>query len=186
MRTPRGAEQHHGIDKCLPLHWALVKCAVMQTEREQREKNTLLRAGVMLLVVSVALGFVPFFAQVPGQRALPWVNLLLSVLSVALIVAGLRRATSQPGRHRGNAAGWILTVLSSLLLLFAIFGFHVARSLPPSTAAPQVGQKAPDFELKDNNGQTVTLQQLLAQPADPARQEARPKAVLLVFYRGYW
>ena len=162
---------------------AMLKCAVMQTEREQRERNSPLWAGVLLLVLAFALGFVPFFAQVPGQGALPWLNLLLSVLAVVLIAAGLRRVISQPERYRGKAAAWLLTVLSSLLLLFAIFGFYVARKLPSPGGAPQVGQKAPGFELKDSNGQTVSLQQLLAQPAAHADHS---RAVLLVFYRGYW
>lgn len=101
-------------------------------------------------------------------------------------IAALRRASSQPERYRGKAAGWALTIVSSLVLLFAVFAFYFARKVPDAAAAPQVGQKAPDFELKDTNGQTVSLAQLLAEPLNAARAGAHPKAVLLVFYRGYW
>jgi hypothetical protein len=84
--------------------------------------------------------------------------------------------------YRGKIAGWIFTVLSVLLLGFTVFVFFASRALPASAASPQIGQKAPEFTLADTNGQTVSLAQLLAGP-NPA---ARPKAVLLVFYRGYW
>ncbi len=49
--------------------------------------------------------------------------------------------------------------------------------------SPRVGQKAPTFTLVDSDGETVSLAQLLSgtgQRSDP------PKAVLLIFYRGYW
>jgi peroxiredoxin len=38
------------------------------------------------------------------------------------------------------------------------------RQLPESGAAPQVGEKAPDFTLTDSNNKPVTLAQLLAEP----------------------
>jgi hypothetical protein len=157
----------------------------MNTGREQLKRNSPLWAGVLLIVLAI-LTFALFFVSVPGQQFLPWVNLLLSGLAVVFFIAGLRRASSQPERYRGKAAGWALTIVSSLVLLFAAFAFYVARKVPDAAAAPQVGQKAPDFELKDTKGQTVSLAQLLAQPHDAAGAGARPKAVLLVFYRGYW
>ena len=39
---------------------------------------------------------------------------------------------------------------------------------------PRIGQQAPDFTLKDQNGKTVNLAQ------------SRGHKVVLVFYRGYW
>ncbi|MGE5322643.1 MAG: hypothetical protein ACM3SW_07270 [Actinomycetota bacterium] len=158
----------------------------MESATEQRQRNSALWAGSLLLVVAVALGFAPLFAQLPGQQALPWLDLLLSVLSVVLIVIGLRNAISQPQRYGGKAAGWTLTILSSLLLVFAAFGFFAARHIPDASAAPQVGQKAPDFQLQDMNGHTVSLAQLLTEPVDAASSGTRPKALLLIFYRGYW
>jgi peroxiredoxin len=52
-------------------------------------------------------------------------------------------------------------------------------------AAPQAGQKAPDFTLPDQNGNAVTLAGLLA-PPQGGPGNGRANAVLLIFYRGYW
>jgi hypothetical protein len=74
-------------------------------------------------------------------------------------------------------------VLGVLLLagfLFVVFVF--GRWLPASAAAPQVGQKAPDFTLTGANDKPVTLAQLLTEPVN----NKPPKGALLVFYRGYW
>ena len=132
----------------------------------------------MLALASLVL----FFAQFPGQNLLPWTNLLLSALAVFFVVTGLRRARSEPDRYRGKMTGWIFTVFSALLLAFNLFAFFAARHLPAPNGAPVVGQKAPDFELKDTSGQNVSLGQLLQQ----SNKDKAPRAVLLVFYRGYW
>jgi len=65
-------------------------------------------------------------------------------------------------------------------LLFLIY--VMGTWLPASSAAPQVGQKAPDFTLSDTNNKPVTLAQLLVEPIN----NKPPKGVLLIFYRGYW
>jgi peroxiredoxin len=58
------------------------------------------------------------------------------------------------------------------------------RELPSADSAPQVGQRVPDFTLADTSGKPLSLHQLLESSSQsPA---ATPKAVLLVFYRGYW
>ena len=125
-----------------------------------------------------------FFVKVPGQRALPWLNLLVGALAVVFCVMALRRSQSVPELRRGKAAGWTLSILSLLLLAFSIFGFAAARKLPSASGAPQVGQKAPDFTLRDTKGDPVTLAQLLSSPIPGSSEQ--PKAVLLIFYRGYW
>jgi peroxiredoxin len=48
-----------------------------------------------------------------------------------------------------------------------------------------VGQQAIDFTLTDTSGQPVSLDQLFMPAADDP-QATTPKAVLLIFYRGYW
>ncbi len=164
---------------------AVARMRGMEQQPEQRKRNSFLWTGVLLIILAI-VSFALFFVAFPGQQALPWLNLLVSVLALGCIVIGLRRASVQPESYRGKGVGWILTVFSSLLLAFAVFAFYFARKLPDADAAPRIGQKAPDFELKDSNGRTVTLAQLLAEPAAPARQGSRSKAVLLVFYRGYW
>jgi hypothetical protein len=147
--------------------------------------NRSLWLGALFLVLAFVLGSLPFFAQIPGQQALPWLNLLLGAVAVAFFIKGLLLAKRQPALYRGKAAGWTLTVLSSLLFLFSLFAYYASRQIPEAKAAPQVGQKAPEFELKDTKGQSTSLAQLLASRLDPSNG-SQPKAVLLVFYRGYW
>lgn len=138
------------------------------------------------MLAAVVLGFMPLYAQLPGQQALPWVDVLLSVLAVVFVVIGLRRTIAEPERYPGKAGAWVLTIVSTLLMAFAFFGFFAARHIPEANAAPQIGQKAPDFQLQDMNGKPVSLTQLLTEPVDAASSGPRPKAVLLIFYRGYW
>jgi hypothetical protein len=155
----------------------------MNMNNERLERNSALWTGTILIVLAF-LSFMLFFVSLPGKQALPWVNLLLSVLAVVLFAIGLRRAISQPERYRGKIAGWVLTVVSSLFLLFSIAVSYGSRHLPATNTSPQMGQKAPEFTLKDTNGQTASLTGLLAQPLDATSKP--PKALLLVFYRGYW
>jgi hypothetical protein len=73
-------------------------------------------------------------------------------------------------------------MLGLVLLAGLLFVVFIAGSwLPASSAAPQVGQKAADFTLTDSNDEPVTLAQLLTEPVN----NKPPKAVLLIFYRGY-
>ncbi|MBM3776072.1 MAG: redoxin domain-containing protein [Acidobacteria bacterium] len=60
--------------------------------------------------------------------------------------------------------------------MFCFGVFYHARDIPSGGAALRVGQQAPDFTLAGVDGNPVTLSQL--------RQGQR--AVLLIFYRGYW
>ena len=148
----------------------------------QHRRNWPLWAGVLLIVAGLFSNAL-FFVSFPGQQFAPWLNLALFVVPVILFIVGLRRALAQPQVYRGKIAGWIFTVISVLLLACTVFLFYISRALPAASAAsPQVGQKAPEFALADTNGQTVSLTQLLA----GSNSAARPKAVLLVFYRGYW
>jgi AhpC/TSA family len=67
----------------------------------------------------------------------------------------------------------------SLALLFACPMVKAARTpqTPPqkidvSKLGPQVGERVPDFSLKDQNGKTWTLQSIMG-----------PKGAMLVFFR---
>jgi cytochrome oxidase Cu insertion factor (SCO1/SenC/PrrC family) len=142
----------------------------------KRSWNWLLWAG-FAVALAAAFSYVPVFLWFPITRDFPWANLLLFVAAGCLLGAGLRRAFAQPGRYRGKVSGPILAGIS--LVLCGLFGFgtyYVARSLPPGSTALPVGRTAPDFQLADAQGRPVTLSQL--------RQDRR--AVLLIFYRGYW
>jgi hypothetical protein len=141
-------------------------------------------AGFLLsLVAFVSYPFV--FARWSTTRDFPWANLLLFGIAAVLLLIGFRRAFV-PGRshpRRSKIAASVLATVSALVLgLFVFSTFIMARWLPASHGAPQVGQKAPDFVLADTNNKPVTLASLLSSPI----KGQVPQGVLLIFYRGYW
>ncbi len=118
-----------------------------------------------------------FFGQFPATRDFPWANLLLFALGGILLVLGLFRAFGKPRAYRGKIFGPILATLSILMLaFFSYVFFYQLRQVPPSTGAPRVGQKAPEFTLPDQDGKDVSLRDLVG----------KSKAVALIFYRGFW
>jgi hypothetical protein len=118
-----------------------------------------------------------FFAQFPITRDFPWVNFLLFAAAGVFLVVGLFRAFGRPQVYRGKIFGPILATLGILMFgLFSYIFFYGLRQLPPSTGAPRVGQKAPEFTLSDQDGKEVSLSDLVG----------RSKAVALIFYRGFW
>jgi len=148
---------------------------------KERRNNSAVWLGLILAVVSL-LSQGLFFLKVPGQNTLPWLSLALATVAVILVLLGVKRAFFESQLYRGKVAGSIITVVSLLLFAMTLFGFVTARKIPGTASAPQVGQKAPDFTLADTNGQNISLADLLSTPVG----NAHPKAVLLVFYRGYW
>lgn len=138
-----------------------------------------------LLALGAMLCNVVLFVNLPGQRAIPWLSVLLALVALILVAMGLQRAFGQPRVYRGKILSSILSLVSLLLAGVAIFIFFHARALPRSAGAPQVGQKAPDFTLADTTGQPISLDQLFVPAADDS-QGVPPSAVLLIFYRGYW
>ena len=139
------------------------------------------------LIVLAGLGsYIPFFALFPVTRDFSWANLLLLAIGGVLMCAGLMRAFKQPEVYRGRIFGSILAVLSIAAIGLFVYGlFYEARQVPLATAAPRVGQRAPDFTLPDQNGKVVTLADLLSSgPAGTGK--VRANGVLLIFYRGHW
>ena len=142
----------------------------------KRSWNPLLWAGFATALLAF-LSYFLFFYRFPATRDVPWVNLLLFLVSAVLLVAGLKRAFRDPERYRGKISGIVLGVLS--VAVFGLFWFstyYFTRLLPSSADAPRVGQRAPDFALADATGKTVALSEMLKSN----------RAVLLIFYRGYW
>jgi len=118
-----------------------------------------------------------FFAQFPITRDFPWANLLLFGIGAALLIGGLFRAFGRPQRYRGKVFGSIFSAIAFLFFAFFYYEiFYVLRQVPASSGAPRVGQKAPDFVLPDQNGKPVGLGDLLS----------GSRAVVLIFYRGFW
>lgn len=138
-----------------------------------------------LLALGAILCNVILFLNLPGHRAIPWLSGALGVVALILVAQGLQRALGQSRVYRGKILCLILSAVSLLLAGVAIFAFFNARALPHSEAAPQLGQRVPDFTLADTTGRPISLDQLFAPVADDSHGVA-PKAVLLIFYRGYW
>jgi hypothetical protein len=142
----------------------------------RRRWNSLNWAGFGFALVA-AISYVPIFVRFPSTRDFPWVNLLLFLVGAWILGAGIKRAYREPERYTGKVSGAVLGVLA--LALFGLFcwgNFIFARQIPSGAGAPQVGRLAPDFTLPDAAGTPVTLSEL--------RKTSR--AVLLIFYRGYW
>lgn len=136
---------------------------------------------VLSLLAGLSYPFV--FVRWAITRDFPWANLILFAMAMVLLFLGLRRAFKPDKGIFSKLFSSLAAALGLLLLAGLLFVVFVAgRWLPASAAAPQVGQKAPDFTLTDSNNKPVTLAQLLTEPVN----NKPPKAVLLIFYRGYW
>ena len=147
-----------------------------------KKLNWPLWAG-FLLTLFAFLSYMFLFIEWPITRDFPWVNLILFAIAMVLLALGLRRAFKPDKRIVTKIFSSLAGALGLLLIAGFLFLYFVqGRSLPASAAAPQVGQKAPDFTLTDPNSQPTTLAQLLSQPIN----NKPPKGVLLIFYRGYW
>jgi len=132
---------------------------------------------VGFVVVIAGVFSYEFFARFPNTRDLPWANLLLFAIGIALLISGLFRAFGRPQVYRGKVFGSIFAVIAVLVVaLFSYEIFYTLRQVPASAGAPHVGQKAPDFLLLDQNGKPVGLGDLLS----------GSRGAVLIFYRGFW
>jgi hypothetical protein len=157
-------------------------------EATDRRKNLAPWWGLFFAIGAVGCN-VAFFLSPPGQGAFPWLSLLFAVSALVFLATGLRRAFGTARIYRGKVLSVVLTVIALFPVALTAFAFVKARGLPSPTAAPQVGQRAPDFTLSDTSGKPVSLDQLLAPVASASTSQSQaqaPKAVLLIFYRGYW
>jgi hypothetical protein len=163
----------------IPLFWYTAGAIADALERR---RNTAPLWGLLCAIAAVACNLA-FFLSLPSQGMLSWLSLLFAAVALTFLILGLKRAFGQSQVYRGKVLSVVLTVIALLPVGLAAVFFVGARKLPSSAEAPQVGQKVPDFTLSDTSGKLVSLDQLLA----PASSEApTPKAVLLIFYRGYW
>ena len=150
--------------------------SMLQSGRMRRSWNSPIWTGFAVTLVAV-FSYIPVFVRFPGTRDVPWANLLLFLAGGCVLAAGLKRAYREPERYRGKVGGTVLGVLA--LALFGLFcwgNFVFARRVPSASGALQVDQPAADFTLQDDNGKPVTLSEM----------RKTNRAVLLIFYRGYW
>jgi hypothetical protein len=138
----------------------------------------------LLALAALSVNFI-FFVNPPLQAALPWIGAVLAAAALVALAIALWRAIVHSHIYGGKALSIVLAVLTVAVSSANVFIFFHARALPNATGAPQVGQRLPDFTLTDTLGQSVSLDSLFEpQPGDPS--PSAPKAVLLIFYRGYW
>ncbi len=144
-------------------------------------KNTAPWWGLLFSVAALACNGA-FFLNAPLQRIFPWLSLLLALIALGFLAMGLRSLIVHPRLYHRRILSIVVCVIALLPATLSVLAFVGTRKLPSAAEAPQIGQRVPDFTLPDTSGQPVSLDQLLAaSPNSPA-----PKAVLLIFYRGYW
>ena len=142
----------------------------------KRSRNALLWIGFAIVLIAVG-SYIPLFAVFPATRDIPWANYLLFLAGGALLAVGVRRAFRDPARYRGRISGSILTVLSVILFTFFVVVITwFSKQIPAAGNALTVGQKAPAFALLDTAGKQVSSADLLK----------NHRALVLIFYRGYW
>jgi len=142
----------------------------------KRRRNLLVWVGFGVVLAGF-LSYIPLFISYEPTRDSPWANFLLFALGAALIGVGLKRAYGQPEVYRGKVGGTVLAVLSLLMVaLFGAFTVFTAKILPATGSALRAGQTAPLFTLANAEGKPIEEAQLLRSH----------RAVLLIFYRGYW
>jgi len=142
----------------------------------KRRWNILIWAG-FAIVIAALVSHIPLFVPLPVTRDVPWVNYLLFLAGGFLLAVGIMRAFRDPEHYPGKTSGSILAGLS--LVLSGLFTFviaYAAKQIPSSESAPRLGSAAPPFTLVDAAGRQVTSSDLLK----------NYRALVLVFYRGYW
>lgn len=161
-----------GLHACYALHF--------MPEPNQKRTNSALWLGLLITVLGHLTNFL-YYSKVPAA-VLPWLNLAIPSVGLLLVLIGVARAFREPQLYGGKILGSIFTVLTTLLFAGSVWLFIHVRDVPRSAGAPQVGQSVPNFTLPDSTNQPVSLAQLFS----AAPGTAQPKALLLVFYRGYW
>ncbi|HEY6337164.1 MAG TPA: hypothetical protein VIW68_01600 [Candidatus Sulfotelmatobacter sp.] len=150
-------------------------------DASEKRSNRALWLGLLFTVLGPA-GNGLYFLGFPAV-AVVWITLLLPALGLILLLIGLQRAFGRASLYGGKVWGSIAAALSIVVLGASVGMFVLSRRLPqPSTGTPQVSQRAPDFTLPASDGRPVSLSQLLA----GSNAGSPPRAVLLIFYRGYW
>ena len=151
---------------------------------DARRINWPLWLGLLVALIG-GISYIAVFVWFPITRDFPWVNLLLFLVALVFLWLGIRRGFARDRAHptRSKIITTVVATFSvAIIALFFFSSFVFARWLPPSTGAPQVGQKVQEFTLPDSTGRQVSLNEILTVPIGGKA----PKGALLIFYRGYW
>jgi hypothetical protein len=128
-------------------------------------------AGRLALLSAVlAAGGVAAYAllfRVALVRNHPEGYVVTAAIATVLAVLALRRSR--------RWFSWLALGFAALVLAGGVWLNAVVARIPDTPTALRVGERPPDFTLPDASGRPVTL----------ADYRGR-KAVVLVFYRGYW
>jgi len=141
----------------------------------ERKSASWVWAGAGITMLS-AISYIPLFVRFPSTRDFPWVNLLLFAAGLGVLGVGFARAYREQGQYPMVRAAVLAIISVGVVAVFLFGNFVFARRVPASAGAPRVGQTAPPFTLADANGKSVSLADMLK----------ANRAVLLIFYRGYW
>jgi hypothetical protein len=177
--NPKGIFQMR-IGAALKGAFCLLHCSVM-SDMVERRWNAPPWWGLALAIASVLCNPVLFLSP-PGRAVLPWLSIVLAVLALVFVGTGLKQIFGAANSGSRKVWGSILVVICLFLIGISALVSFKSRCIPSSSEAPQVGQKAPEFTLMDTHDQPVSLAELFSSTAN----DPPPKAVLLVFYRGYW
>jgi hypothetical protein len=149
----------------------------------RRKWNWRIWVGFLMALAALPC-YVLIFLWHPITRNVPWVTWLMFVVAGWLLWTGVRKAFASPQEYRGKIFGSVLGVLAlAIASLFGCGTLYLSRQLPASGRAPNIGDQAPEFTLADTSGKMVTLASLLMEPIPGG---AKPRGVVLIFYRGYW
>ena len=124
-------------------------------------------AALSLLICGVTIAAYSLLLGVAAVRNHP--EGYVAAFAIAATVAGLGLAL------RRRWYGWMAPAVSVLLLTPGAYVNFVLARIPDEPTALRLGERAPDFALSDAAGRPVSLADYRG-----------TKAVLLVFYRGYW
>lgn len=132
----------------------------------RRRRNHLIWIGPLIAILGL-VSYFTFFARYPVFRDTAWLNLLLVAAGLTVSIAAIRRRLSFL-----SVAGALLS--AACVALLAGYVFVLSDQLPGTEGVVAVGAPAPGFELPDQTGATVRLDDYAGRP------------VVLVFYRGFW
>ena len=124
-----------------------------------RRFNWPLWVGLLVTLIG-GFSYIAVFIWFPITRDFPWVNLLLFLVARVFLWQGVRRGFARDRAHpkRSKIMTTLVTTFSVAIMTLFLFSYFVfARWLPPSTGAPHVGQKVPEFTLPDSTGKQVSL-----------------------------